>query len=126
MENAVTLFQELLRRRRKKILNLVLIASETGISKQDFDNMLLIEKSLFEDLMKCIDASDRKLSDLLNGAKDELFQKNQLIVFSADVEEFIDATGGKMGPFSKGEMANMPKEVAGILIGDAMAESMEK
>ena len=52
LENAVTLFQELMRRRRKKILHLVLIASETGISKQDFDNMLLIEKSLFQDLMQ--------------------------------------------------------------------------
>ena len=52
LENAITLFQELLRRRRKKILNLVLIASETGISKQDFDNMFLVEKELFEDLMK--------------------------------------------------------------------------
>jgi len=40
LENAVTLFQELLRRRRKKILNLVLIASETGISKQALDRKI--------------------------------------------------------------------------------------
>ena len=40
LENAITLFKELMLRRRKKILNLILIAAETGISKQDFENML--------------------------------------------------------------------------------------
>src|SRR3989344_3998854 len=43
-ENAVTFFKELIVRRRKKILNLVLIATETGISKKDFENMLDFEK----------------------------------------------------------------------------------
>ena len=51
IENAQTLFKELMVRRRKKILNLVLIAAETGISRQDFDHMLDFEKELFEDLM---------------------------------------------------------------------------
>jgi hypothetical protein len=46
LENAITLFKELILRRRRKILNLVLIASETGISKQDFDNMFDFEKDL--------------------------------------------------------------------------------
>jgi len=36
LENAITLFKELMLRRRKKILNLVLIAAETGISKQEY------------------------------------------------------------------------------------------
>ena len=39
LENAVLLFKQLMLRRKKKILNLVFIASETGISKQDFENM---------------------------------------------------------------------------------------
>ena len=33
LENAMTLFNELMVRRKKKILNLVLVAAETGISK---------------------------------------------------------------------------------------------
>ncbi|MBU2616900.1 MAG: hypothetical protein KKB79_02900, partial [Nanoarchaeota archaeon] len=44
LENATTLFKELMVRRRKKILSLVLVASETGISRQDFENMLVFEK----------------------------------------------------------------------------------
>jgi len=88
LETAITFFKELIRRRKKKILTLILIAAETGISKQDFDNMLVFEKELFEELMKCVDASDRKLNETLNGKKMEI-QKNELVVFSEDVEEFV-------------------------------------
>ena len=121
VENAVTLFKELITRRRKKILNLVLIAAETGISKQDFDNMFTFEKELFENLMKCIDISDKKLNDILKGDNQEK-QKNELIVFKEDVEEFVGLDGEKMGGFEKGQIVNIPKEIAKILIEDGKAE----
>ena len=126
LENDITLFQELLRRRRKKILNLVLIASETGISKQDFENMLLLEKSLFEDLMKCIECSDKKLNEALNGDKEEEVSGNLLIVFREDVSEFISPEGEKYGPYSEGDLANLPKQIANIFIEDEKANLMEK
>ena len=125
LENAITLFKELMLRRRKKILNLVLIAAETGISKQDFENMLNFEKELFEDLMKCIDSSDKKVSGVLNGGKQE-DSKNELIVFTENVEEFMDLDGKKMGGFEKGQVANIPKEIAKILIDDNKADIIEK
>ncbi|MFH1801699.1 MAG: hypothetical protein ABH804_02620 [archaeon] len=125
LENAITLFKELMLRRRKKILNLVLIAAETGISKQDFDNMLQFEKELFEELMKCIDFSDKKLSEILNG-KSESESKNELVVFLDDVEEFVDVEGKKTGPFQKGQVANISKEIAEILIEDKKVEVVEK
>ena len=121
LENAITLFKELMLRRRKKILNLVLIAAETGISKQDFENMLTIEKELFENLMKYIDSSDKKLSESLNGKK-ENSQKNELIVFKEDVDELVDLKGDKIGPFEKGQIVNISKEIAQILIDDSKAD----
>jgi len=120
LENAITLFKELILRRKKKILSLVLIETETGISKQDFENMLPFEKTLFEDLMKNIDLSDKKLNDLLNGNKDE--QKNELVVFKENVEEFVGLEGEKMGAFEKGQIANIPKEISKILIDSGKAE----
>jgi len=120
LENAITLFKELILRRKKKILNLVLIATETGISKQDFENMLPFEKTLFEELMKSVDLSDKKLNDMLNGSKQE--QKNELIVFKEYVEEFIGLDGEKMGAFEKGQIVNIPKEIAKILIDSGKAE----
>ena len=120
LENAIAFFKELIRRRKEKILKLVLIAAETGISKQDFENMLPFEKTLFEDLMKNIDISEKRLNDMLNGNKEE--QKNELIVFKEFVEEFVGLTGEKMGSYEKGQIVNMPKEIAKILVDSGKAE----
>ena len=125
LENAMTLFKELMLRRRKKILNLVLIAAETGISKQDFENMLNFEKDLFEEFMKCIDSSDKRVREILSGGKQE-DKLNELVVFIDNVEEFMDLEGGKMGPFEKGQMANIPKDIAKILIEGNKVEIVEK
>jgi len=125
LENAIILFKELMTRRRKKILNLVLIAAETGISKQDFDNMLMFEKNLFEDLMKCIDISDKKLNESLNG-KEFVEQKNNLVVFLENVSGFVGLDGENMGPFEKGQIVNLPKEIAKILVDDKKVNILEK
>lgn len=121
LENAVTLFKELMLRRKKKILNLVLIAAETGISKQDFDNMLDFEKKMFEDFMKCMDDSDKHLNEIFNNKKEEVL-KNELVVFKTAVEEFVDLEGEKMGPYEKGQIANIPKEIVKILIEGGKVE----
>ena len=125
LENAITLFKELITRRRKKILSLVLIATETGISKQDFDNMLDFEKELFEELMVCLDSSDKKLNNLLNGEKQEK-QENELVMFNQKVEEFVGLSGEKMGGFEKGQVTNIPVEIAKILIEDGKVEKVEE
>jgi len=126
LENAITLFKELIIRRRKKILSLVLIATETGISKQDFENMLAIEKELFEGLMSCMDSSEKKLGELLNGSKGEAIKNNDLVVFIDDVGEFLGAEEDKMGPYSKGDIANIPKEIAKILSDGGKVEILDK
>lgn len=121
LENAITLFRELMLRRRKKILNLVLIAAETGISKQDFENMLTLEKEMFEELMKGIEGSDKKITELLNG-KEKKLENNDLIVFKENVEEVMDLDGSKIGPFEKGQITNISKDIAKILVEDNKAD----
>ena len=103
---------------------MVLAAAEVGISKQDFENMLQIEKDLFEELMKCIDFSDKRLSSNLTGKKEEV-AKNELICFKENVEEFVGLDGEAVGPFEKGQIANLPKEIVKILIADGRAEAVE-
>jgi DNA replication initiation complex subunit (GINS family) len=120
LENAITLFKELMLRRRKKILSLVLIAAETGISKQDFENMLGFERELFEELVKILEGSDKSLDKVMNGEDSK--KANEFVVFKEDVGEFIGLEGEKVGGFKKGEMANLPKEIAKILIDDGKAE----
>jgi DNA replication initiation complex subunit (GINS family) len=121
LENAITLFKELMIRRRKKILNLVLIASETGISKQDFENMISFEKDFFEELMKCAENADKKLDKILNGS-DEQKKTNELVLFKEHVSEFLGFEGEKIGPFEEGQIANIPKEISKILVEDGRAE----
>lgn len=125
IENAQTLFNELIVRRRKKILNLVLIASETGISKQDFENMLSIEKDLFEDLIGSMKKGETKLKEQLEGKSQEV-EKNEMIVFKESIGEFMSPEGEKMGPYEKGQIVNIPKEVAKILLDGGKAERVEK
>ena len=119
LESAIASFKELIRRRKKKILDLVLIAAETGISKQDFENMLQFEKDLFEELMKCMDLSEKKLNQILNGKEEH---ENEMIIFKTEVASFVDLTGEKLGPFQEGQIVNIPKEIAKILIDDGKAE----
>ena len=87
--------------------------------------MLSFEKSLFEDMMKCIDIADSKIHETLNGKKHQE-DKNSLIIFTTKVEEFMDMEGEKLGPFEKGQMANISRDIARILIEDKKAELVEK
>jgi len=126
-ENSIAIFKELMLRRKKKILDLAFVAAETGISKRDFENMLLVEKEAFDGIMKSLERSDKKISEILKGMEEgESKDKNKMIVFIEDVEEFLDMEANKMGPFKKGDVANMPKEIANILIVDKKAEAISE
>ena len=124
LENAITLFKEFIIRRRKKILDLVLVASETGISKKDFDNMFPFEKELFEDLMKTITVSEKKVNDILHGKVET--KKLETVVFREDVGEFMDLNGDKIGGFEKGQRVSIPSEIAKILVEDGKADLVLK
>ncbi len=125
LENAMVLFKELLRLRRKKLLQLAFIASETGISKRDFDNMFLFEKKLFEKIMKDIELMDKDILSELNGNIGEE-RKHILVTFKEGVDEFVGLEGEKLGPYEKGQIVNLPKEICEILIADGKVDSMEE
>jgi len=120
-ENAIAMFHELMRLRKKKLLSLAFIAAETGISKRDYELMLDFEKDTFDKIMASLSESEKKLNDMLNGqGKEE--KKNTLIIFKQDVPEFFDFSGNVLGPFKKGDIANLQQEIAEILVKDGKAE----
>jgi DNA replication initiation complex subunit (GINS family) len=126
-ENSIAIFKELMLRRKKKILELAFVAAETGISKRDFENMLAVEKECFDSIMKSLEKSDKKINEVLKGAdQTEEKPKNKMIVFIEDADEFLDIDGKKLGPFKKGDVANLSEEVANILIVDKKAESISE
>lgn len=126
LENAVSIFKELMLRRKKKLLDLAFISAETGISKRDFDNMLHFEKEVFDKIMKAINEGDKEVEKLLQGKEEEGPEKNKLVIFKENVEEFLDLEGNKVGPFKEGDIVNIPYEIANILIVDNKADPVEE
>ena len=126
LENSISIFRELILRRKKKILELAFIAAETGISKRDFENMLLIEKEAFDGIMKALEKKDKKIEELLKGKETENKPQNKMIVFIEDTDPILDLEGNEIGPFKKGDIANLAEEVATILIGDKKADSVDE
>jgi DNA replication initiation complex subunit (GINS family) len=128
VENSVAIFKELILRRKKKLLELAFVAAETGISKRDFENMLNFEKESFEGIMKLLEKGDKKIAEMLKGISQEGEEKskNKMIVFISETEEFLDLEGNKLGPFKKGDVANISEEIANILIIDEKAEAISE
>jgi len=123
-ENAVSIFKELMLRRKKKLLNLAFVATEIGISKRDFENMLGFEKELFDKIMNSINDAEKELSSLMEGKREET--GNIMVSFLDNTEEFVDMSGEKMGPFSKGDVANLPRDIAKILTEAGKVERIEE
>ena len=128
IENSIAIFKELILRRKKKILELAFVATETGISKRDFENMFAVEKEVFDGIMKAMEKSDKKIAEILKGADDDKENKplNKMIIFVEDANEFLDLDGNTLGPFKKGDVANLPEAIANILIVDKKAEAIEE
>ncbi len=127
LENAIIIFRDLIKIRRKKILNLVFIASETGISKRDFENMLDFEKELFERIMGSVEYAEKKLNSEMEKKNDKMTEKkNRLIMFIKDVDEFLDIKGNSVGPFKKNDLVNLPKEITKILVDGKKAEFIDE
>ncbi len=124
-ENAISIFRELILRRKKKILNLVFVASETGILKRDFGSMLAVEQGLFEELVSAIENADKKLKELLNGPSTGKEEQNKMIIITQPLGEFADINGIVVGPFSKGQLVNLDRETAEILVSENKATAID-
>ena len=118
-ENAFAIFKELMLRRKKKILNLVFVAAETGIMKRDFADMLIFERELFEKLVTSLNEADKSLTNLVNGNKIE--SANKMIMIKEDIEQFVSLSGEIIGPFKKGSLATLESQVADILVSGEKA-----
>jgi len=111
LENSIALFKELVRIRKKKLLSLVFVATETGIMKRDYENMLVHEREVFESLVKAFEQGDKELTKLMSSRR-EGDKKLRMIMFNQDVEQFVDMNGNSIGPFVGGELVNLDGEIA--------------
>jgi len=126
LENAISLFRELMLKRKRKLLNLVFVAAETGILKRDYENMLPIEKKVFEELVKAIEQGDKEIAQILNGEKSRKSESKKMVIFKENIESLVDHTGSLIGPFKSGQLANIHSEIAQILIQSGKAKLVDE
>lgn len=125
-ENSMSLFKELMLRRKKKLLNLVFVAAETGIMKRDYENMFSFEKSMFDSLIQGFETGDKALNDLLYNDEGEKSDGNKLVLFLANMEEFVSMSGEVVGPFNSGDLANLDVSVGSLLVSNGKARYIDE
>jgi DNA replication initiation complex subunit (GINS family) len=126
LENSVAMFKELMRLRKKKILNLVFVATETGLMKRDYENMLVHEREIFDRLVSAFEEGDKEVASVLIGRKSKTEEKNRMIMFNSDVEQFVDSSGKLVGPFTSGELANLDNDVAVLFVNSGKASFVDE
>ena len=126
LENSIAIFKSLILKRKKKLLQLVFIAAETGIMKRDYDNMFDFEKKVFDNLVKAFEEGDKELSGILNGKTGKEEEKSKMIIFNESVEEVLDLNGAVIGPFNKGDLVNINAQVGKILVSGGKATFVDE
>lgn len=126
LENSLALFKELILRRKKKLLNLVFVAAETGIMKRDYENMLSFEREVFDKLVKTFEEGDKELAKVLKSQQGNEKDKNKMIIFLQDVEQFVGMEGNLLGPYNKGQLANLDHKICELFVSSNKAKFVDE
>jgi len=121
LENAISILKELINRRQKKVMNIAFVASKTGISKRDSENMLSSEKKLFDLILKQLEGDEKTISSIISGLDQGKDLKNQLVRFTQETGEFMGPDEVKLGPFKPGDISNLPSKISEILVNSGKA-----
>jgi DNA replication initiation complex subunit (GINS family) len=146
LENIRRIIKELWEKRESKILSLAINKSRTGSSIIDTSALLAEEKEFFEQLVALLNqfrgtglmpllygkpvANQRDTSDN-PPAKDAKLEEPEpkketvLVRFVKSVPQFVGKELEVYGPFEEEDMANLPSEIADVLIKKGRAVAME-
>jgi len=121
IKNVERLLEDIFNRRETKMLNQALITVRTNLPPQ---NLIEDEKEFFESAVNMLRTQRERVLSLLF-KKTKLKQDFEKIEFKDDVEEFVGIDLNKYGPFKKGDVADVPKENAKLLIKMKKAKAMK-
>jgi len=119
IKNVERLLEDIFNRRETKMLNQALITVRTNLPPQ---NLIENEKEFFESAVNMLRTQRERVLSLLF-KKTKLKQDLDKIEFEDDVEEFVGIDLNKYGPFKKGDVADIPKDNAKLLIKMKKAKS---
>jgi len=149
VHNAKKLLDDILKRRERKI---VLSAMRTmrgevppvnliDSERRFFDEIVMIMKAhrqdMQEKMMGYAEVVESKIDDIkktMGDMKPEIIEddepiqpsndKKKFVKITSDIPKFVGSDMETYGPFNKGEMANLPEEVAEVLLSRDVAEVM--
>ncbi|MBI2558451.1 hypothetical protein HYW20_03955 [Candidatus Woesearchaeota archaeon] len=145
LENIYKILKELYERREKKIIHMSLDKSRTKSGLIDTTSLLKEEKVVFDALTSLLDTyRDAILYSILNEKmpfmqaaehkkpKDDfiaaldLKNPTKLVRFMHNVPKFVGPELEEYGPFSEEDIANLPAEIADVLITKGKAEEIKE
>ena len=146
LENICKILKELYERREKKIISLSLDKSRTKSNLIDTTALLKEEKVVFEALTRLLDNyRDAILYSVLNEkmpfmqdleekkpqSKEfktalELKKETRLVRFTNPVPKFVGTELEEYGPFEAEDIANLPAEIADVLISKSKADEIKE
>ncbi|MBW2976566.1 hypothetical protein KY347_03920 [Candidatus Woesearchaeota archaeon] len=142
IDNAKRLIKEMYERREKKILSIALTKSRTKSNVIDTSAMLENEKKFFEEILKVLDFFRKETIDkIISGGyaskaaaetdkkEEQIMPQNndaaKLVRFIYPVPKFVGKGLEEYGPFAEEDIANLPTEIADILISKGSAEEIK-
>ncbi len=136
LQNISRMLVELYERREKKILNMAVIRSRTGADIIDTTSLLAEEKMLFDAviaqldyyrnniLFRVLNAQPTTAAEPAQEKPAEQKGDSKLVRFLHAVPKFVGRELEVYGPFVEEDMANLPSDIADILISKGRAEEV--
>ncbi len=141
--NAVRLLKEIYERREKKLVNIALLKTRAETAVVDYGSMLASERQFFEALLALM-RSHREIT--LNSRLEKIRPQRKIVIAAGDqqveeqaptepeptklirflnpVPKFVGKELEVYGPFEEEEMANLPIDIAEVLIKKGRAEEV--
>ena len=145
LENIYKIIKELYEKREKKIISMALDKSRTKSNLIDTSALLKEERVIFDSVTSLLDNyREAILYSLLNEkmpfmrpmdlktekpqegfvSANKLKRTTKLVRFSGHVPKFVGPELEEYGPFEEEDIANLPMEIADVLIGKAKAQEI--
>lgn len=143
IENAKRIIKEIYERREKKILNIALMKSRTKSNVIDASALLENEKKFFDEIVKVLNLfRNEVINNIITGEytskaaveHEEKDEKNmpeedkstKIVRFLYAVPKFVGKELEEYGPFAEEDIANLPAEIADVLITKGNVEEINE
>ena len=143
IENAKRIIKEIYERREKKILNIALMKSRTKSNVIDTSALLENEKMFVDEIVKVLNLfRNEVINNIITGEyaskaavesekKDEKNmpgedKSTKIVRFLYAVPKFVGKELEEYGPFAEEDIANLPAEIADVLISKGNVEEIEE